>query len=89
MHMWGDQSPTATLYGEVDPSGASSIALRAARPVKAALLTMWYFAAFAAELAAFAVVSTTLHPLVTIPGYLLGAMANAVANLIGGDAFWS
>ncbi|CAE7528712.1 unnamed protein product [Symbiodinium microadriaticum] len=70
---------------EVDPSGASSIALRAARPVKVALLTMWYFAAFAAELAAFAVVSTTLHPLVTIPGYLLGAMANAVANLIGGD----
>ncbi|CAE7275722.1 unnamed protein product [Symbiodinium necroappetens] len=57
-----------------------SFALRAVRPVKAALLTVWYFAAFAAELAAFAVVSATLHPLVTLPAYFLGAMMNAVAH---------
>ena len=52
--------------GGADAAGSPSFALRAVRPVKATLLTAWYFAAFAAELAAFAVVSTTLHPMVTI-----------------------
>ena len=72
------------MGGEADAAGSPSFALRAVRPVKAALLTAWYFAAFAAELAAFAVVSTTLHPMVTIGGYLFGAMANAVTHHLGG-----
>ena len=51
-----------------DTGGAE--ALKAVRPVKAALLFAWYFAAFAAELAAFAVASATLHPIIVVPGYL-------------------
>ena len=47
------------------------------------MLTAWYFGAFAAELAAFAVASATLHPVLTLPGYLLGAVANGAA------AWWS
>ncbi|CAE7561913.1 unnamed protein product [Symbiodinium necroappetens] len=62
---------------------AGAAALRAVRPVKAAMLTAWYFGAFAAELAAFAVASATLHPVLTLPGYLLGAVANGAA------AWWS
>ncbi|CAE7251175.1 unnamed protein product [Symbiodinium sp. CCMP2456] len=64
-----------------------SYSLRAVRPVKAAMLTVWYFAAFAGELAAFAVVSATLHPLVTLPGYALGAMANGAAEWSGGEDY--
>ena len=55
------------------------------RPAKAALLFLWYFCTFAAELAAFSVVSATLHPLVTLPGYVLGAVANGAAQWWSGD----
>ena len=62
-----------------------SYSLKAVRPVKAGMLTAWYFGAFAGELAAFAVVSATLHPLVTLPGYALGALANGAAEWSGGE----
>ncbi|CAE7790852.1 unnamed protein product [Symbiodinium necroappetens] len=65
---------------------AGAAALRAVRPVKAAMLTAWYFGAFAAELAGFAVASATLHPVLTMPAYLLGAVANAAAAWWGGSA---
>ena len=65
---------------------ADAAALRAVRPVKAALLLTWYFGAFAAELAGFAVASATLHPVITMPAYLLGAVANASAAWWGGSA---
>ncbi|CAE7264719.1 unnamed protein product [Symbiodinium natans] len=60
-------------------------ALKAVRPVKATALFAWYFAAFTAELAAFAVASATLHPIITLPGYLLGAVANGVATWWSGS----
>ncbi|CAE6973356.1 unnamed protein product [Symbiodinium sp. KB8] len=66
-----------------DTGGAE--ALKAVRPVKAALLFAWYFAAFAAELAAFAVASATLHPIIVVPGYLLGAVANGAATWWSGS----
>ena len=66
-----------------DGAKAEAAALRAVRPVKAAMFTAWYFGAFTAELAAFAVASATLHPVLTLPGYLLGAVANGAA------AWWS
>ncbi|CAE7724039.1 unnamed protein product [Symbiodinium sp. KB8] len=71
----------------VGSGSMQSYSLRAVRPVKAALLTVWYVAAFAGELAAFAVVSATLHPLVTLPGYALGALANGVAEWSGGEGY--
>ncbi|CAE7543082.1 unnamed protein product, partial [Symbiodinium microadriaticum] len=58
---------------------AGASALKAVRPVKAAMLSAWYLGAFAAELAAFAVASAVLHPMITVPGYLLGGMANGAA----------
>ncbi|CAE6973672.1 unnamed protein product [Symbiodinium sp. CCMP2456] len=58
---------------------AGANALKAVRPVKAVLLSAWYWGAFAAELAAFAVASAVLHPIITVPGYLLGGMANGAA----------
>ncbi|CAE7272541.1 unnamed protein product [Symbiodinium necroappetens] len=64
---------------------AKAAALRAVRPVKAALLLTWYFGAFTAELAGFAVASATLHPVLTLPGYFLGAAANAAASWWGGS----
>ncbi|CAE7568060.1 unnamed protein product [Symbiodinium sp. CCMP2456] len=63
----------------------TSYALKAARPTKAAMLSLWYFCTFAAELAAFSVVSATLHPFVTLPGYVLGAVANGAAQWWSGD----
>jgi len=65
-------------------TNAEPYAFKAVRPVKAALFTAWYFCAFAGELAAFAVVSATLHPCATLPGYLLGAAADGVAAVWGG-----
>ncbi|CAE7668728.1 hypothetical protein AK812_SmicGene22555 [Symbiodinium microadriaticum] len=47
------------------------------------MLFAWYSGAFVAELAAFAVANATVHPVITVPGYLLGAVANAAA------AWWS
>ena len=55
-----------------------SYSLKAVRPVKAGMLTAWYFGAFAG-------VSATLHPLVTLPGYALGALANGAAEWSGGE----
>ncbi|CAE7712564.1 unnamed protein product [Symbiodinium sp. CCMP2592] len=71
--------------GGLGGTPTSSYALKAVRPAKAAMLFLWYFCTFAAELAAFAVVSATLHPLVTLPGYVLGALANGVAQWWSGD----
>ncbi|CAE7941220.1 unnamed protein product, partial [Symbiodinium necroappetens] len=65
---------------------ADAAALRAVRPVKAAMLSAWYFGAFAAELAGFAVASATLHPVLTLPGYFLGAVANGAAAWWGRSA---
>ncbi|CAE7684657.1 unnamed protein product [Symbiodinium microadriaticum] len=62
---------------------AGAAALKAVRPVKAAMLTAWYFGAFAAELAGFAVASATLHPILTMPGYFL---ANGAAGCWVGSA---
>ena len=59
--------------------------MKAVRPVKANALFAWYFAAFSAELAAFAVASATLHPIITMPGYLLGAVANGAATWWSGS----
>eukprot|EP00439_Symbiodinium_sp_Y106_P038916 s338_g4.t1 len=74
------------LQGEVDAgSDASAYALKAVRPVKATALFAWYLGAFAAELAAFAVASATLHPIVIVPGYMLGAVANSAAAWWGGS----
>ena len=64
---------------------AATYSLKAVRPVKAAALSAWYLCAFAGELAAFAVVSTTLHPIATVPGYLLGAVANGAAQWWSGE----
>ena len=66
-------------------SDASAYALKAVRPVKATALFAWYLGAFAAELAAFAVASATLHPIVIVPGYMLGAVANSAAAWWGGS----
>ena len=63
--------------------GAKLPALKAVRPVTFTALFAWYLGAFAAELAAFALASATLHPIVIVPGYMLGAVANSAA------AWWS
>ncbi|CAE7568051.1 unnamed protein product [Symbiodinium sp. CCMP2456] len=65
--------------------GIEAYALKAVCPGKAMMVSAWYFGAFAAELAAFALVSATLHPLATLPGYLLGAAANGVAAWSSGS----
>eukprot|EP00439_Symbiodinium_sp_Y106_P071147 s123_g12.t1 len=65
--------------------GIEVYALKAVCPAKAMMVSAWYFVAFAAELAAFALVSATLHPLATLPGYLLGAVANGVAAWSAGS----
>ncbi|CAE7731105.1 unnamed protein product [Symbiodinium sp. CCMP2592] len=65
--------------------GAETPALKAVRPAKAAALFAWYLGAFAAELAAFAVASATLHPILIVPGYMLGAAANGAAAWWGGS----
>ena len=68
---------------------AEAYALKAVRPKKATALFAWYLGAFAAELAAFAVASATLHPIVIVPGYVLGAVANSAAAWWGGSQdFW-
>ncbi|CAE7910751.1 unnamed protein product, partial [Symbiodinium necroappetens] len=64
---------------------AEVYALKAVRPFKTAMCSVWYGAAYAAELAAFAVASAVLHPLVTMPGYLLGAVANGAAAWFAGS----
>ena len=64
---------------------ASAYALKAIRPMKATALFAWYLGAFTAELAAFAVASATLHPIVIVPGYMLGAVANTAAAWWGGS----
>ena len=76
---------------EVDTgSDANAHALKAVRPKKATALFAWYLGAFAAELAAFAVASATLHPIVIVPGYMLGAVANGAAAWWGGSQdFWT
>ena len=61
-------------------SEASAHAFKAVRPKMATALFAWYLGAFAAELAAFAVASVTLHPIVIVPGYMLGAVANGAAH---------
>ena len=66
-------------------SDANAYALKAVRPKKATALFAWYLGAFAAELAAFAVASATLHPIVIVPGYMLGAVANTAAAWWGGS----
>ena len=71
--------------GGVGGTPTTAYALKAVRPAKTALLFLWYFCTFAAELAAFSVVSATLHPLVTLPGYVLGAVANGAAQWWSGD----
>ncbi|CAE6973350.1 unnamed protein product [Symbiodinium sp. KB8] len=65
--------------------GAEAHALKAVRPVKVAVFFAWYLGAFVAELAGFAVASATLHPIITVPGYLLGAVANGAAARWGGS----
>eukprot|EP00439_Symbiodinium_sp_Y106_P073568 s2010_g13.t3 len=86
-------SAKAMAEGRLDQEAAvgsvsmQSYSLKAVRPVKAGMLTAWYFGAFAGELAAFAVVSATLHPLVTLPGYALGALANGAAEWSGGEGY--
>ena len=65
-------------------SDATTHALKAVRPMKATALFAWYLGAFAAELAAFAVASATLHPVLIVPGYMLGAVANGAAAWWGG-----
>ena len=70
-------------------SDATTHALKAVRPMKATALFAWYLGAFAAELAAFAVASATLHPVLIVPGYMLGAVANGAAAWWGGaENFW-
>eukprot|EP00439_Symbiodinium_sp_Y106_P031134 s3092_g3.t1 len=74
------------LQGEVKAGAvASAYALKAIRPMKATALFAWYLGAFTAELAAFAVASATLHPIVIVPGYMLGAVANTAAAWWGGS----
>ena len=70
---------TATLWEAGGGGNAQSYSLKAVRSVQVTLLSVWYCGAFVAELSAFAVVSATLHPLATLPGYLLGAVANGAA----------
>ena len=64
---------------------AEAHALKAVRPAKVALFFAWYLGAFVAELAGFAVASATLHPIITVPGYLLGAVANGASARCGGS----
>jgi len=74
------------LQGEVGSGAdAEAYALKAVRPKKATALFAWYVGAFTAELAAFAVASATLHPIVIVPGYMLGAVANGAAAWWGGS----
>ncbi|CAE7731085.1 unnamed protein product [Symbiodinium sp. CCMP2592] len=73
----------STCHVVAGSDGAKLPALKAVRPATFTALFAWYLGAFAAELAAFAVASATLHPLVIVPGYMLGAVANSAA------AWWS